>query len=184
MKQGHHYYVYILECSDGSYYTGMTNNINRRLWEHETGFNTKCYTFNRRPLILKYCIHFTEVKSAILWEKQSRAGQEKRKRLCLRKIGKRSKDCPRHTRTSTVVRSKKSNLRVTKNGWRLSPFEGLRMTDGDLWLSPFDYSILTLDSVLERWTLPRNDVRLRLSKPVLEVEIAIYLLDKITTRFL
>jgi putative endonuclease len=33
------YYVYILQCRDGSYYTGVTNNIERRLWEHETGYN-------------------------------------------------------------------------------------------------------------------------------------------------
>ena len=36
------YYVYILQCKDGSYYTGVTNNIERRLWEHETGDNPKC----------------------------------------------------------------------------------------------------------------------------------------------
>jgi Predicted endonuclease containing a URI domain len=37
MKLNHNYSVYVLECSDGSYYTGVTNDLERRLWEHETG---------------------------------------------------------------------------------------------------------------------------------------------------
>ena len=43
----HCYYVYILQCKDGSYYTGVTNNIERRLWEHESGYNAGCYTFGK-----------------------------------------------------------------------------------------------------------------------------------------
>ena len=31
------YLVYILECADGSYYTGSTDDINKRLWQHEQG---------------------------------------------------------------------------------------------------------------------------------------------------
>ncbi|WP_462252608.1 GIY-YIG nuclease family protein [Ferruginibacter sp.] len=34
MKIAHNYFVYIVECSDKSYYTGVTNNIERRIWEH------------------------------------------------------------------------------------------------------------------------------------------------------
>ena len=33
------YYVYIVKCSDNSYYTGMTNSIDRRLFEHNSGKN-------------------------------------------------------------------------------------------------------------------------------------------------
>lgn len=29
--------VYIVECDDGSYYVGVTNDLERRLWEHNTG---------------------------------------------------------------------------------------------------------------------------------------------------
>ena len=84
MKQGHHYYVYILECSDKSYYTGVTNNLERRLWEHETGFNAKCYTFKRRPVLLKYSIHATDIKQAILWEKQIKGWSRKKKEALFR----------------------------------------------------------------------------------------------------
>jgi len=32
-----YYYVYILKCADNSYYTGVTNNIERRIAEHNSG---------------------------------------------------------------------------------------------------------------------------------------------------
>ena len=79
MKHGHHYYVYILECSDKSYYTGVTNNLERRLWEHESGFNPGCYTCKRRPVVLKYAIHHTDIKQAIAWEKQLKGWSRKKK---------------------------------------------------------------------------------------------------------
>jgi len=47
------WYVYILECGDGSLYTGMTDNVQRRLHAHQTGKGAK-YTRGRGPLILRY----------------------------------------------------------------------------------------------------------------------------------
>ena len=38
-------YVYIVECSDGSFYTGVTNNLDRRIAEHNEGEYTKAYTY-------------------------------------------------------------------------------------------------------------------------------------------
>ena len=48
------YYVYIIECDDGSFYTGLTNDLLRRFSEHCEGAYVSCYTFKRRPLQLKY----------------------------------------------------------------------------------------------------------------------------------
>lgn len=48
------YYVYIILCNDGSYYTGLTDDLMRRFGEHVNGIYESCYTFKRRPLILKY----------------------------------------------------------------------------------------------------------------------------------
>lgn len=45
--------VYILECSDKSLYTGITNDMERRLEEHKTGRAAK-YTRHRRPLRVRY----------------------------------------------------------------------------------------------------------------------------------
>lgn len=47
------YYVYILECSDGTYYTGYTNDIYRRLGEHSTGRGAK-YVKSRLPFKVAY----------------------------------------------------------------------------------------------------------------------------------
>ncbi len=45
-----YYYVYILECADDSYYTGITNNLERRFNEHKEGNSPNSYTKSRRPL--------------------------------------------------------------------------------------------------------------------------------------
>ena len=45
--------VYILECSDNSLYTGITNDLERRLKEHRTGRGAK-YTKHRCPLRVRY----------------------------------------------------------------------------------------------------------------------------------
>jgi putative endonuclease len=49
------WFCYILECSDGTFYTGITTDINRRVKEHN-GDNKKGakYTKFKRPVILKY----------------------------------------------------------------------------------------------------------------------------------
>ena len=43
--------VYVLECADGSYYTGVTNNLARRLDQHRAGTASK-YTRGRLPIRL------------------------------------------------------------------------------------------------------------------------------------
>ena len=47
------YWVYILECSDGTFYTGITNNLERRLFVHNSGKGAK-YTRGRTPVVLRY----------------------------------------------------------------------------------------------------------------------------------
>ncbi len=73
-------YVYILKCRDKSYYTGVTNNLERRLAEHQSGEVISCYTFKRRPVKLVFYQKFQTPKEAILFEKQvkgwSRAKKE------------------------------------------------------------------------------------------------------------
>ncbi len=64
------YYVYILHCSDGFYYSGITNNLNRRLLQHEVGINPFCYTHKRRPVTLKWYEEYFDVLQAISREKQ------------------------------------------------------------------------------------------------------------------
>ncbi len=64
------YYVYILKCNDGTFYTGITNNIERRFKEHSLGFNKNCYTYSRRPVEIAFYQEFIDVKQAIFFEKK------------------------------------------------------------------------------------------------------------------
>lgn len=74
------YYVYLLECSDGSCYTSVTNDISRRIIEHQQGFDISCCTYSRRPVSLKNYLIFKYINDAISVEKKlkkwSRAKKE------------------------------------------------------------------------------------------------------------
>ncbi len=63
-------YVYILKCSDDSYYTGITSNLTERLESHKTGKYKGSYTSTRRPLTLEFYVEFTDITLAISTEKQ------------------------------------------------------------------------------------------------------------------
>ena len=75
----------MVRCSDGSYYTGITNSVKRRFYQHNHGLNTKCYTYSRRPVELVYAAHFDQVWDAISWEKKvKRWGRKKKEALIKR----------------------------------------------------------------------------------------------------
>lgn len=76
MKQ---YFVYILLCADNSYYVGITNDIERRIDEHQSGVNPESYTHKKRPVKLVFCERFTEVEQAITFEKQVKGWTRKKK---------------------------------------------------------------------------------------------------------
>lgn len=63
-------YVYILKCSDNSYYTGVTSNLHQRMFQHDTAFYPDCYTANKRPLELVFYAEFTDINLAFEKEKQ------------------------------------------------------------------------------------------------------------------
>lgn len=58
------HFVYILECSDKSLYVGSTNNLERRLEQHNNSKQGAHYTKIRRPVILKYSEKFETLKEA------------------------------------------------------------------------------------------------------------------------
>lgn len=73
------YYVYILQCSDGLTYTGITNNISRRMEEHNKGLNKTCFTYKRRPLKLIFNQEFNDIEQAIFFEKKIKKWSAKKK---------------------------------------------------------------------------------------------------------
>jgi len=79
MSKLHRYYVYILKCADGSYYTGVTNNIELRFAQHNEGTDTKSYTYSRRPVELVFANAFKYIDQAIAFEKQVKGWSRKKK---------------------------------------------------------------------------------------------------------
>ncbi len=73
------YYVYMLKCSDGSFYTGITNDVERRVAQHQSGWDRTSYTHERRPVKLVYQDDFANVDEAIAWEKQIKRWSRKKK---------------------------------------------------------------------------------------------------------
>ena len=62
-------WMYILECIDGSYYTGSTKDLERRLNEHQEGKGAN-YTSRRLPVKLVYSEEYERVADAFYREKQ------------------------------------------------------------------------------------------------------------------
>ena len=74
-------WVYLVECSDGSFYVGSTHDIERRVSEHNEGVGA-AYTRRRRPVILRWSEHYDRVEDAYAAEKRLQ-GWGRRKRQAL-----------------------------------------------------------------------------------------------------
>ena len=75
-------YVYILECEDGSYYTGWTNDLNRRFAMHCKGKGAK-YTRGRGPVELVYLEEFDTKQEAMSKEAKIKRLTRKEKLLLI-----------------------------------------------------------------------------------------------------
>ncbi|HKL90333.1 MAG TPA: GIY-YIG nuclease family protein [Allomuricauda sp.] len=73
------YFVYILKCADGLTYTGITDNIARRLSEHQNKINKSVFTYGRRPVQLIFQQEFNDVLQAIYFEKKIKKWSAKKK---------------------------------------------------------------------------------------------------------
>jgi putative endonuclease len=71
-------YLYILECSDGSFYVGSTQDLPRRFWEHQNGLGAN-YTKKRLPVKLVYAQEFERIDDAFEREKQVQGWSRKKK---------------------------------------------------------------------------------------------------------
>ena len=71
-------YMYILECADGSYYTGSTKNLERRFAQHQNGEGAK-HTKKRLPVKLVYFEEFQRIDEAFYREKQVQKWSRKKK---------------------------------------------------------------------------------------------------------
>ena len=63
-KNNDRYFIYIVECSDGTLYTGYTKDVPRRVKQHNSGIASK-YTRTRRPVKLVYAEECCDVSSSL-----------------------------------------------------------------------------------------------------------------------
>lgn len=71
--------MYILKCADGSYYTGSTIDLEKRLWQHQNGEGAN-YTKKHLPVELVYLEEFSTIETAYEREKQIQKWTRKKKR--------------------------------------------------------------------------------------------------------
>jgi len=71
-------YMYILECADGSFYTGSTNNLELRLEQHQKGEGAN-HTKKRLPVRLIYFEVFQRIDEAFYREKQVQGWRREKK---------------------------------------------------------------------------------------------------------
>lgn len=90
-------YLYILECCDGSFYTGSTKYLEKRIWQHQNGLGA-IYTQRKLPVKLVYYEEYDRIDTAFYREKQVQ-GWSRKKKLAL--IEGRYKDLPLLSRNYT-----------------------------------------------------------------------------------
>ena len=78
------YYVYILLCSDGSFYTGYTGDLKRRIKQHQSGSIPRSYTKPRRPVELVWAGEFETKEEARANEKKIKRWKPDRKEILIR----------------------------------------------------------------------------------------------------
>ncbi len=76
------YWTYILKCTDDSFYVGITNNLDQRVLQHNSGEDSTCYTYKRRPVELVYHQMFQNPNDAIAFEKKLK-GWSRAKKIAL-----------------------------------------------------------------------------------------------------
>ena len=75
-------WVYILECFEGTFYTGSTNDLERRLAEHREGLERTAFTFTRRPIKLVFAYELIDIREAYELEYQIK-GWSRAKKIAL-----------------------------------------------------------------------------------------------------
>lgn len=77
------FWVYILHCADGTYYTGHTDNLELRIGKHQSGeFET--YTLTRRPVRLVFAQECASRHAALTAERQIKGWSRKKKEAMIR----------------------------------------------------------------------------------------------------
>jgi putative endonuclease len=73
------WYLYVVQCNDGTYYTGVTTDITRRIDEHNKSKRGAKYTRSRRPVRLVYWVDFCDRSTAQIAEAKFKKLSRKQK---------------------------------------------------------------------------------------------------------
>jgi tRNA(adenine34) deaminase len=90
------FWVYLLRCADGSYYTGHSDALETRLAQHEQGAISGCYTLERRPLQLVYSQDFASREEALAAEQRIKRWSRAKKEALAAGDWERLKDLARN----------------------------------------------------------------------------------------
>ncbi len=78
------FWVYMLHCVDQSYYVGHTNDLEKRILEHQTG-EVDGYTATRRPVRVVFTQEFSSREEALATELQIKGWSRKKKQALVRR---------------------------------------------------------------------------------------------------
>ena len=78
------FYVYILKCSDNSYYTGHTDNLEQRIHQHNNRAFPACYTANKLPVELLFAVPYATREEALASERQIKGWSRKKKEAMIK----------------------------------------------------------------------------------------------------
>lgn len=76
-------YMYILKCSDDSYYVGSTTNLEKRMAQHQAGEGAN-HTKKRLPVLLVYFEEYERIDAAFYREKQLQGWSRKKKEALIK----------------------------------------------------------------------------------------------------
>jgi putative endonuclease len=77
-------FTYIVRCSDDTYYTGSTWNLDGRLWQHNHSNDGASYTRRRRPVVLAWNAEFDSIEQAFAFEKRIAGWRREKKEALMR----------------------------------------------------------------------------------------------------
>jgi predicted GIY-YIG superfamily endonuclease len=100
------FWVYLLRCSDGSFYGGHTDNMQARLWQHQQGLGSD-WTWRRRPVDLVWCEAVPTRDEAFAFERRIKGWSRAKKEALIAgdwdRVSRLAR--PPHERPSTSLRT-------------------------------------------------------------------------------
>jgi putative endonuclease len=117
--------VYILQCGDGTYYTGLAKDLEYRIWEHEKGIHVDSYTFSRRPIRLVWSQELASFREAFQLERQIKGWNHAKKEALIRGDFNAIHDI---VTTERQRRGKARNVHAASSSLRSAPSASLRDT--------------------------------------------------------